>query len=105
MDYKTLPSQEFKVYPYRFVVVGLFALIQMMTSVLLATLNPIAEYLTEVYDQEPIVINLGALLFALMHPIFTFPAAYVIDTYGARTGIIVGSVLGIVGVSVRLLVN
>jgi FLVCR family feline leukemia virus subgroup C receptor-related protein len=40
-----------------------------------------------------------------MHPIFTFPAAYVIDTYGSRTGIIIGSILGIIGVSLRLLVN
>ena len=40
-----------------------------------------------------------------MHPIFTFPAAYVIDTYGTRAGIIVGCVLGIVGTSLRLLVN
>jgi FLVCR family feline leukemia virus subgroup C receptor-related protein len=40
-----------------------------------------------------------------MHPIFTFPAAYVIDTYGTRIGIIVGSLLGILGVSLRLFVN
>ena len=40
-----------------------------------------------------------------MHPIFTFPAAYVIDTYGARIGIALGSVLGIVGIGLRLLVN
>lgn len=40
-----------------------------------------------------------------MHPIFTFPAAYVIDTFGARAGIMLGSILGIIGVSVRLLVN
>ena len=76
-----------------------------MTSVLLSTLNPIAEYLTEIYDQEPIVVNLGALLFALMHPLFTFPAAFVIDTYGARTGIAIGCAFGILGVSLRLFVN
>ena len=40
-----------------------------------------------------------------MHPIFTFPAAFVIDTYGSRTGIMIGSILGIIGVSLRLLVN
>jgi FLVCR family feline leukemia virus subgroup C receptor-related protein len=40
-----------------------------------------------------------------MHPIFTFPAAYVIDKYGCRVGIIIGSVLGIIGISLRLLVN
>ena len=51
------------------------------------------------------MINLGSLLFILMHPIFTFPAAYVIDTYGTRLGIIVGSGLCLIGVGLRLLVN
>jgi FLVCR family feline leukemia virus subgroup C receptor-related protein len=76
-----------------------------MNSVLLNSLTPVAEYLTIIYDKSPIFVNLGGLLFALMHPIFTFPAAYIIDTYGTRTGIIIGSLLGIVGVSLRLLVN
>lgn len=40
-----------------------------------------------------------------MHPIFTFPAAFVIDTYGTRFGIIVGCILGLIGVYLRLLVN
>jgi FLVCR family feline leukemia virus subgroup C receptor-related protein len=40
-----------------------------------------------------------------MHPIFTFPAAYIIDTYGTRRGILIGSVLGIIGISLRLFVN
>ena len=40
-----------------------------------------------------------------MHPIFTFPAAYFIDTYGSRIGISIGCVLCIIGVSLRLLIN
>ena len=40
-----------------------------------------------------------------MHPIFTFPASFVIDTYGTRTSIALGSFLGILGVSLRMLVN
>lgn len=51
------------------------------------------------------MINLAGLLYILMHPIFTFPAAYVIDQKGVKAGIILGSVLGLVGCSVRLLVN
>jgi len=97
--------EQFKVYPKRFLIVFLFSLIQMMTSVLLNTLTPIASYLVIIYDQNPVVVNLGGLLFALMHPIFTFPAAFVIDTYGTRVGITVGCVLGIIGTSMRLLVN
>lgn len=76
-----------------------------MISVLLNTLTPIAAYLCIIYDQNPIVVNLGSLLFALMHPIFTFPASYVIDTYGTRVGIALGSILALIGVGLRMLVN
>ena len=100
-----MPIEEFKVYPKRFFIVFLFSLSQMMTSCLLNTLTPIASYLAIIYDQDPVVVNLGGLLFTLMHPIFTFPAAYFIDTYGARVGIIIGCVLCLFGTCVRLLVN
>lgn len=69
------------------------------------TLNPIADYLCTIYGQENTVVNLGGLLFTLMHPIFTFPASYVIDTYGTRVGITIGSFIALVGVGLRLLVN
>ncbi len=99
------PSAEFQVYPKRFGIVFLFSLIQMMTSCLMNTLTPIASYLTLIYHEDPVVVNLGGLFFTLMHPIFTFPAAYVIDTYGARVGIITGCVLCLVGTCVRMLIN
>ena len=76
-----------------------------MTAILVNTFTPIAAYLSIIYDQEPVVVNLAGLLFVLMHPIFTFPAAYFIDTYGARVGITIGCVLCIVGVSLRMLIN
>lgn len=76
------------------------------------TLTPIASDLSDIYGYTPVVINLGTkclylggLLYILMHPIFTFPAAYVIDSKGTRAGIVLGSVLGIVGASLRMLVN
>lgn len=84
---------------------ALFALSQLMVSVLLGTLNPIAAYLCTIYDQSPLVVNLGSLLFALMHPFFTFPASYVIDTFGTRVGIGLGSFLALVGICLRMLVN
>lgn len=40
-----------------------------------------------------------------MHPLFTFPASFVIDTYGTRTGITVGSMLALIGVAMRIFVN
>ena len=95
----------FRVYNKRYLVVFLFSLAQLMTSCMINTLTPIAKFLEGIYGQDPLVVNSGALLFALMYPIFTFPAAYAIDTYGTRTGIAIGSVLCILGAAVRMFVN
>lgn len=60
MEYQAIDEEkEYKVYPTRFLVSTLFGLVQMMTSVLMNTLNPIASELAIVYSYEPIVINLG----------------------------------------------
>jgi len=40
-----------------------------------------------------------------MHPIFTFPANYVIDKYGLKWGINIGGFLIILGCWIRTLVN
>ena len=96
---------QFVVYPKRYLIVFLFALAQFMTSCLINTLTPIARFLEVIYDQDPLMVNSGALLFALMYPLFTFPAAYVIDTYGIRVGIAVGCGLCLLGTSLRMLVN
>jgi MFS transporter, FLVCR family, feline leukemia virus subgroup C receptor-related protein len=98
-------SGEFKVYPKRFFIVFQYTLIQMMTAILVNTFTPIAAYLSQIYNEDPVVINLAGLLFVLMHPIFTFPAAYFIDTYGSRVGITIGCILCIIGVSLRMLIN
>lgn len=89
----------------RFIVVILYAFAQTMTSIGMNTLNPIATLLSEIYNEPVSIINLGGLLYILMHPFFTFPAAYVIDRKGVRSGIIVGSVLSLLGLSLRMLIN
>ena len=62
MEYEAIDeSKEYNVYPARFLVSTLFGLVQMMTSVLMNTLNPIASELSIVYNYEPIIINLGTL--------------------------------------------
>ena len=98
-------KDEYLVYPKRFFVVAVFSLAQMMISILVNTITPIAAYLTNIYDETTVVANLSSLLFTLMHPIFTFPASYVIDTYGSRLGIGIGCILALIGVGLRMLVN
>lgn len=98
-------QDEYTLYPKRFFIVAIFSLSQMMISILVNTITPIAAYLTQIYDQTTLVVNLGSLLFTLMHPIFTFPASFVIDTYGSRLGIGIGCALALIGVTLRMLVN
>ena len=40
-----------------------------------------------------------------MHPLFTFPAAFIIDEYGTRKAILLGAVLSLIGGALRLLIN
>ena len=98
-------TDQFIVYPKRYLIVFLFSLAQLMTSCLINTLTPIAKFLQDIYHQDPLVVNSGALLFALMHPVFTFPASYAIDTYGTKVGIAIGSGLCLLGTGLRLFVN
>jgi FLVCR family feline leukemia virus subgroup C receptor-related protein len=59
----------------------------------------------ELYDLSSTVVTSGALLYLLMHPVFTIPANITIDKYGIRKSIILGSVLQIIGSAMRILVN
>jgi hypothetical protein len=40
-----IPLPQFKLYPKRYLIIFLFSLAQMMTSILINTLTPIAKYL------------------------------------------------------------
>jgi FLVCR family feline leukemia virus subgroup C receptor-related protein len=40
-----------------------------------------------------------------MHPVFTFPAAFIIDRLGTRAAITLGASLSLAGAALRLLIN
>lgn len=51
MSYKPIDADsQYPVYPQRFLVTGLFGCVQMMTSVLMNTVNPVASDLTIIYN-------------------------------------------------------
>jgi len=60
-------------------------------------INPIAVELQYIYVLPSSIITLAPLLYLLMHPIFTFPANFVIDSHGMNWGLRIGSVLQISG--------
>jgi len=50
-------------------------------------------------------VNYNSLLYLLMHPIFTFPANIVIEKFGVRKSIMLGSLFCLAGSWIRLLIN
>ena len=83
----------------------LFALAQATSSIIFSATQTLAATVVDIYDVEPATVNIAYLGFLLMHPIFTFPASFIIEGYGTYIGMFIGSVLTIIGTCVKCLID
>ena len=83
----------------------LFSLAQATSSITFNAIQPLASLVVQIYDLEPVTVNIAYLGFLLMHPIFTFPASFIIERYGTYIGIFIGSIFTIIGVCMRCLID
>ncbi|KAL4460444.1 hypothetical protein ABPG74_000195 [Tetrahymena malaccensis] len=97
--------KEFQVVKYRHVIVILYGMALAVISLLFPICNPIVNVVKQLYGVDTSIVNLNSLLFLLMHPLFTFPANFIIDKYGVKISITLGCVLCMIGAWLRLLVN
>jgi MFS family permease len=81
------------VYPYRWAVLGVFALLNVVLQVHWVAFAPITSEAAGFYGVEPLRIAFLAMLFLLVYLVVCLPASYVLDTFGLRVGIGVGAVL------------
>jgi MFS family permease len=91
-----------KVYPYRWVILLVFMLIstveQIQWLVHAAVARPAAVFYAGQFDPASFLnIDFLAEVYMLVFILLSFPASYVIDTYGIRVGISIGAVLAGVG--------
>ncbi len=82
-----------KLYPYRWVVLFVFAVISIIIQVQWLTFAPIARQARFFYDVSAFQIDLLSLIFLVVFILVCIPASYIIDTYGIRVGIGTGAVL------------
>jgi MFS family permease len=87
-----------KVYPYRWVVLLVFMLITMVVEIQwlahAAVARPAAVFYEGQFDPASFFnIDFLAMVYMLVFLVMSFPASYVIDTYGIRVGISIGAVL------------
>ncbi len=87
-----------KVYPYRWVILFVFMLINVVVQIQwlahAAVARPAEVFYEGQFDPSSFFnIDFLAMIYMLVFILMSFPASYVIDTYGIRVGISIGTVL------------
>ncbi len=91
-------SEQFKVYGYRWVVLGVFMFINLTIQMLWITYAPITGPAAEFYGVSDLQIGLLAMTFMIAFIPLSIPVSWVIDTYGFRVAVGIGAALmGIFG--------
>jgi cyanate permease len=88
----------FKVYGYRWVMLLVFMFIVAVNQMLWITFGSITKEAVAFYRVSDLSIGLLSLIFMVVYLVISFPASWIIDTYGLRVGVGVGAALtGIFG--------
>jgi len=88
-----MEEQSVKLYPYRWVVLAVFMLINVMVQVLWIGYAPIATLAAAAYGVRREDIDMLANMFMLIYLAVAFPAAWAIDTYGFKKAVGFGAIL------------
>jgi MFS family permease len=91
-------NAEARVYPYRWVILLVFMLINMVVQIQwlahAAVARPAEVFYEGQFDPSSFFnIDFLAMIYMLVFVVMSFPASYVIDTYGIRIGVSFGAVL------------
>ncbi|MGZ6317526.1 MAG: MFS transporter [Anaerolineales bacterium] len=88
-----MAESEFKVYKYRWVVLLAFMGVVAVNQLLWITFAAVTTQAMQFYNVSDLAIGLLSLSFMVVYVFVSFPASWVIDTYGIRVGVGIGAVL------------
>ncbi len=86
-------TKKVTVYGYRWVVLAVFAFINLIVQLQWLTFAPVEHIAMGIYHATTLQIDMLSLVFMFLFVIFSIPASYIIDTYGLRVGVGIGAVL------------
>jgi MFS family permease len=82
-----------RLYPYRWVLLGAFALLNAIVQLNWIAFAPITVECMRLYDVSAFRIVLLSMSFMVIYIVVSIPASLVIDRYGIRVGVGIGAVL------------
>jgi cyanate permease len=88
-----MQQSDFKVYGYRWVVLLAFMGIIALNQLLWITFAAITTDAMQFYGVTDLSIGLLSLIFMVVYIFVSFPASWIIDTYGIRVGVGIGAIL------------
>ncbi|EWS72426.1 MFS transporter (macronuclear) [Tetrahymena thermophila SB210] len=98
-------QKDFKEYSYRWSIVIMFCLVNMMNSIQSITFSPISSQVEQAYNTSKFIVSMTSLVTMLCYIIFNFPSNYILSHKGLKIGIFVGIFFTILGSWIRLFIN
>jgi sugar phosphate permease len=92
-------TTQYKIYPYRWVVLAVFMLVNITIQILWISYAPITGPAAKFYGVTDLQIGLLSMSFMIAFIPLSIPVSWVIDTYGFRLAVSIGAIMmGIFGI-------
>lgn len=94
-----MAEQDYKLYPYRWVVLAVFMLINVTIQVLWIAYAPVTGLAASYYGVSDLQVGMFSMVFMIAFIPLSIPVSWLIDTYGFKIAVGIGAVLmGVFGV-------
>lgn len=88
-----VPDARYRVYRYRWVVMGVFMMVNLSMQMLWISYASITDQAAAYYNVSHLLVGLLAMIFMIVFIPLSLPAAWLIDTHGFRVAVGFGSVM------------
>jgi len=88
-----MPESNYKVYPYRWAILGVFMLINLTLQILWICFAPITGPAARFYSVSELQIGFLAMSFMIVFIPLSLPVSWIIDTLGYRRSVNIGAVM------------
>jgi MFS family permease len=88
-----MKTQEYRLYPYRWVALAVFMFVNLMVQMLWISYSPVTGVAAQFYHVSDLQIGLLSMIFMIVFIPLSIPVSWAIDTYGFRKSVGAGALL------------